>query len=69
MICPRCGRPTRVTESRTSGTFMRRRRVCGLGKAGSCGLRFTTVELPAGYSVDMSVVVGPSGLAIEVKKK
>ena len=38
--CPKCGKETRVIDSRDAETGVRRRRVCD-----DCGYRFTTLEI------------------------
>jgi transcriptional regulator NrdR family protein len=47
IACPKCGAPTRVKETRQTGSYARRRRLCsGL----SCNGRVTTVEIPLNAS-------------------
>lgn len=43
IACPRCGRDTHVSETRSSSNAVRRRRIC---VDVSCGTRVTTLELP-----------------------
>lgn len=74
MQCPRCGAPTHVLESRVDGSFVRRRRQCGQKIKGkivstSCGLRFTTVELPTGSHADVKITLTMRGLEAEVLRK
>lgn len=70
MLCPRCGSPTHVTHSTTDGTFVRRRRMCGEKIRGklrnSCGLRFTTVELPAGSRAEVKITLTSRGLKADI---
>ena len=58
--CPKCEGPTRVLQSRESGRLTRRRRLCGL-----CGLRYTTMEVPVGYSTDLTVQITTEGLTVK----
>lgn len=63
IACPRCGGSTSVTETRTNGTNVRRRRRCG------CGHRVTTVEIlipdgPRQATVDLVAVPRTSLQAI-----
>jgi transcriptional regulator NrdR family protein len=66
MVCPRCGAPTHVVASRAKGVLVRRRRACA---DRSCGRRFTTIELPAGYGAEVSIQLTPEGVVTEVKKR
>lgn len=66
IACPKCGGTTSVTETRTAGTNVRRRRRCG------CGHRVTTVEVIVGdepakrsrSTVDLVAVARPEIEAI-----
>lgn len=40
--CPRCEQPTRVQETRATGVYVRRRRICVSAR---CGAKITTIEL------------------------
>lgn len=54
--------------------MVRRQRRCGLVKHGeivgpTCGLKFWTVEIPAGVRAQVAIQVGLDGIEAEVVKK
>ena len=72
MKCPVCKGATHVVETRASDA-VKRVRLCGQMQNGklvgkSCGLRFTTVELPTGVTATVQVRVTPKGLRAEIVK-
>jgi len=71
MKCPRCGGTTHVLASKADGVLVKRRRACGdqKQKTSSCGLRFTTIELPSGFGAKVAIRLTPSGVIAEVEKK
>lgn len=76
MRCPRCRQPTHVVDTRLGkrGFIVRRQRECGLLKNGklsgpSCGLKFTTMEMPVGYKAEVEIRLSPSGFETEIKKR
>jgi transcriptional regulator NrdR family protein len=71
MQCPRCGGPTHVLASKANGVLVRRRRACGDpgSKKQTCGCRFTTIELPAGFGAEVSIKLTAQGVVAEVKKR
>ena len=74
MNCPRCNQPTHVVASRPKDSVVRRQRQCGRVQHGkvvgaSCGLKFWTVELPAGVRCNVAIKVGLEGIEAEVVKK
>lgn len=42
IVCPACGSPTSVRETRSGGNYFRRRRVCDKE---DCGQRVSTIEV------------------------
>jgi transcriptional regulator NrdR family protein len=74
MLCPRCQQPTHVVASRAKGLIVKRSRQCGLIKNGkivgqSCGYRFQSVEMPVGWSCDVTITMTPTGVDTHVKRK
>ena len=56
IFCPTCGEETGVLETRASGGYSRRRRIC---KSATCGTKVTTIE---------SIVAGRDYVLIKRRK-